>query len=86
MERAMISMLIAAIIPIIPHHPSWSIGLTATSVSRLRIINRGMAIGNPIMAINAAFCRALAAMADKKVNKSDKEKAPRQAIPTNILK
>ena len=46
-------------------------------------INCGIISGNPIMAISAAFCCALAAMADKKVNTRLRLMPPSTVMPRN---
>ena len=51
--------------------------------SRISSSNWGIINGNPIMAINAAFCCALAAIAANKVKTKLRLIPPKQTIPVN---
>ncbi len=68
---------------IICHKPSCTTEAKADSDIFISNINCGMMIGNPMIAINAACCCALAAMAAKKVKTRLKLIPPKQQIPIN---
>lgn len=67
-----------------PDQPSCMTAASEVMLSLLNIINKGTAMGKPNIAINAAFWRACAAMADKKVNSNDKLMPPTQEIMMNL--
>ena len=62
---------------------SLNISPNAAFESRMSRSNWGIINGNPIMAINAAFCCALAAMAANKVKPKLRLNPPKQTMPIN---
>ena len=63
--------------------PSLNTSPNADFESRISSSNCGIIKGNPMMAINAAFCCALAAMAASKVKTKLRLIPPKQTMPMN---
>ncbi len=81
MARAMTNISKPTSIMTSCHNPACITAENAAVDIFMRIKSWGMIMGKPIMAISAACCCALAAMAARKVNTKLRLIPPKQAIP-----
>lgn len=78
--NASIKIVRLATIKIMPQYPSMLTAVTEDTDTLDISNNKGIAIGNPNIAVIAAPCCACAAIADKKVNNMDRLPVPNMAI------